>query len=116
MPVIYLMIVPLVVLDLFLEFYHRVCFLLYGIPYIKRTEHIRIDRQRLPYLTFMQKLNCAYCGYANGLLHYAAAIAAETERYWCPIKHQEKHGFKPPVHHASFAPYGDEQAFRKLNP
>ena len=95
------------------EIYHRICFHLYGIKYVKRGEYIRIDRQRLPYLAWWDKINCAYCSYANGLAHYLTVIAAETEKYWCGIKQQEGGGFKPPAHHAEFVPYGDKQAFEE---
>ncbi len=55
-----------------------------------------------------------YCGYANGLLHYVSMIAAETERYWCSIKHQSKKGFREPVHHKDFLKFGDKKALEKL--
>ncbi|WP_271223801.1 hypothetical protein, partial [Streptosporangium carneum] len=45
------------------------------------------DRHKLPYLNVIQKLNCLYCAYANGVLAYVAEIASRTEQYWCPIKH-----------------------------
>ena len=41
----------------------------------------------LAYLDPIAKINCAYCGYANGLLHYFSAIAAQTENFWCSIKY-----------------------------
>lgn len=113
-PFIYMMIIPLLILDLFLEVYHRVCFPLYGFEYIVRSKYIKIDRHRLNYLTGLEKINCAYCGYANGLMHYASMIAAETERYWCGIKHKRKEGFQEPSHHEGFLPYGDEEELRKI--
>lgn len=112
-PFIYAMIVPLVILDVCVEIYHRICFPLYGIKYIKRGEYIRIDRQRLPYLAWWDKINCAYCGYANGLAHYLTVIAAETEKYWCGIKQQGGGNFHPPAHQTEFLPYGDKQAFEE---
>jgi hypothetical protein len=113
MPFIYLMIVPVLVLDIFLELYHLVCFPLYGIPYVKRSDYIRLDRHKLKYLGFMDKINCTYCGYANGLARYYTAIAGETEKYWCGIKHAEVSGFKEPEHHKEFAKYGDEKEFEE---
>lgn len=112
-PFIYSAIIAFVVLDFFLEVYHRICFPLYGLKYVNRREYIRIDRHRLQYLNGIQKLNCVYCGYGNGLLQYAIAIVAETEKYWCSIKHKEDPGqiFYPPQHHKTFLPYGDAQAF-----
>jgi len=32
--------------------------------------YIIIDRHKIAGLTFMDKLNCMFCGYANGMLHY----------------------------------------------
>jgi hypothetical protein len=112
-PFIYMMIIPMVIFDLFMEVYHRVCFPLYGIPIIRRKDHIRIDRHKLSYLTLIEKVHCAYCGYANGLMSYGTAIAAETEKYWCGIKHAKYKGFQEPAHHKSFIEYGDEKAYRK---
>jgi hypothetical protein len=113
-PFIYMMIIPFVILDVFTEIYHHICFPSYGLPLVKREEYIRIDRHKLQYLGAFDKLNCAFCGYGNGLLRYAAQIAAETEKYWCSIKHQSGGGFKAPPHHAKFLPYGDEKAFREF--
>lgn len=114
MPVIYSMIIPLVILDIWIEIYHRICFACYSIPYVKRGKYIRIDRHKLQYLKLMEKFNCMYCGYANGLLHYSSVIAAETEKYWCGIKHKQDGEFCEPEHHKDFIPYGDEEAYSKL--
>ncbi|MFZ6022699.1 MAG: hypothetical protein ACOYT9_04535 [Patescibacteria group bacterium] len=114
MPFIYGMILPALVLDLTLEVYHTICFPLYGIAYVKRKNYIRIDRQKLEYLTFMEKLNCMYCGYVNGLFAYAVQVAAETEKYWCSIKHKSDASFKAPTHHESFLEYGDKKAYQEI--
>lgn len=114
-PFIYIMVVPLVMLDVALELYHHICFPLYGLPRKRRKEYIRLDRERLPFLKWYEKLNCAYCSYANGLLHYATAIAGETERYWCPLKHESKDGFREPAHHEGFAEFADEKRYREIN-
>jgi len=115
MPVIYFMIIPLVLFDICLEIYHQICFRLYKIPIVRRSQYIKIDRHKLKYLTRWEKLNCAYCGYANGLMHYASVIAGETEKYWCGIKHQKDPNFIPPEHHKDFLEYGDEESYNKLN-
>ena|SRR3989344_5373133 len=112
-PFIYIMIVPLVFLDFFIEIYHRICFPLYGIEYVKRSNYVRIDRHKLSYLTFLQKINCVYCGYANSLFRYSAEIAACTEKYWCGIKHKPNADFIEPNHHKDFAKYGDKEDFEK---
>ena len=110
-PIIYLQIVPIVFCDVMMEMYHRICFPLYGIPCVVRKNYIRIDRYKLSYLNWVEKINCAYCGYANGWFRYAGAIAAETEKYWCGITHQKYEGFKTPPYHKVFLPYGDKEAF-----
>lgn len=112
-PMIYAMIIPLVILDVFMEGYQRVVFPLLGAPLVSRREYFRFDRHRLEYLDPIQKLGCWYCGYANGLLHYVSRIAAQTEAIFCPIQHQPGGGFRPPAHHAAFAPYGDREGFER---
>ncbi len=78
---------------------------MYEIPYVKRSEYIKVDRYKLSKLNFVDKLNCAYCGYANGWLSYATEIAAKTESYWCAIKHKSDRNFKQPAHHIKFKKY-----------
>ena len=89
-PVIYAMIVPLVLLDFFVSIYQRVCFPVYGIPNMNRGDYLIFDRHHLAYLNALEKLNCAYCSYANGLIAYVREIAGRTEQYWCPIKHARR--------------------------
>ena len=113
-PFIWAPLIPLFLMDILLEIYHRICFPLYGIDYVKRSEYIRIfDRDKLPYLSLTEKIGCAYCGYANGWLHYASVIAGKTEVYWCAISHLEERGYVPSEHEKSFTKYGDEIALRK---
>ncbi|MGZ3319880.1 MAG: hypothetical protein ACXU9C_02755 [Xanthobacteraceae bacterium] len=64
-PIIYAVIVPLVLLDLFVTVYQSVCFPVYGIPKVRRREYLIFDRHHLAYLNALEKLNCAYCSYAN---------------------------------------------------
>lgn len=115
-PIISTLIIPLVVLDIWVEIYHRICFPLCKIPYVKRKEYIKIDRHKLKYLTWLQKIYCAYCaycGYGNGLINYCAKIAGETERYWCGIRHQENSNFNAPDHHKNFVRYNDKSDFEE---
>lgn len=44
----------------------------------------------LSYLNAIEKLNCVYCGYGNGVIAYGREIIARTEQFWCPIKHASK--------------------------
>ena len=89
-PVIYAGIVPFLLLDLFVSVYQAVCFPIYGIAKVKRSDHLVFDRHHLAYLNALEKLNCAYCAYANGLVSYTREIAGRTEQYWCPIKHARR--------------------------
>lgn len=77
-------------LDLSLSLYQVICFRLYNIPHVSRSDYIVIDRHRLAYLNIIEKINCVYCGYVGGLLSYAREITSRTEQYWCPIKHAHK--------------------------
>jgi hypothetical protein len=110
-PILYLGIVPLVLLDLFVNGYQAICFPVYGIPKAKRSDHIVLDRVDLPYLNALEKLNCAYCGYANGLASQFREVAARTEQHWCPIKHARR---TLAVHdrYPGFFEYGDAESYR----
>lgn len=110
MPFIYSMIVPMLILDIFLWVYQTFAFPLYGIQKVKRSEYIVHDRQFLDYLNLIQKLNCIYCTYGNGLFAYAVEIAARTERYWCPIK-AARHRIQTHEYYKEFADYGDPKGF-----
>lgn len=111
-PVIYALIVPLVLLDLCVTLYQAVCFPVYGIKKVRRSDYLAIDRHQLAYLNWLQKLNCVYCGYANGVIGYVREIGARTEEHWCPIKHarriEEPHG-----HYGRFVEYADGEGFRE---
>jgi hypothetical protein len=109
-PVIYALIVPFALLDLCVWVYQAVCFPAYGIPKVRRRDHIRIDRHQLAYLNALQKLNCLYCGYVNGVISWVREIGSRTEAYWCPIKHAGpvRH---PHPRYAQFLDYGDAEGY-----
>lgn len=110
-PAIYLGLIPFALLDLFLAAYQRLCFPAWKVPLVERRNYLLFDRARLPYLTWYQRVNCYYCSYANGLAAYLREIAARTEQYWCPLRHEQP----PPAPHSRyhrFLPYGDAAAFR----
>ncbi|MEX0838407.1 MAG: hypothetical protein WD034_02645 [Parvibaculum sp.] len=111
-PVIYFLIVPLVLLDVCVSVYQAVCFPAYGIEKVKRREYLVFDRSHLAYLNALEKLNCAYCSYANGLIAYVREIAGRTEAYWCPIKHAKKLAGAH-EQYRSFVAFGDAEAYRK---
>lgn len=114
LPFIYVVAFPLVFMDIILEIYHRVCFPLYDLDLVDRSAYIKIDRHKLQYLSPKQKLNCAYCGYVNGLFAYWVRIAAETEKYWCGIQHETEERFRAPEHHREFVRYNDEGSFKRM--
>lgn len=111
-PVIYAMIVPLLLLDLFVSVYQMVCFPVYGIPKVRRADYFVFDRHHLAYLNALEKLNCAYCSYANCLIAYVREIAARTEQYWCPIKHARR-VIGAHARYAAFDDYGDAEGYHK---
>jgi hypothetical protein len=111
-PFIYAVIVPLLLLDLFVSVYQAVCFPAYGISKVKRADYFVFDRGHLAYLNAIEKLNCAYCSYANCLIAYVREIAARTEQYWCPIKHARRVIGSHP-RYAMFDDYGDAEGYQK---
>lgn len=89
-PIIYSMIIPLLVTDLFITFYQITCFPIYGIKKVQRGDYIIFDRQHLSYLNFIEKFHCTYCAYGTGMIAYISEIVGRTEQYFCPIKHARK--------------------------
>ncbi len=111
-PVIWSVLLPALILDLFVTLYQRICFPIYRIERVRRSDYIVIDRHRLGYLNLIEKLNCLYCSYFNGLIAYVAEIAGRTEQYWCPIRHAERlRSMHSRYQH--FFEYGDSESFRE---
>ena len=111
-PIIWFCLIPALLLDLSVSVYHSICFRVYGIPLVKRGDYIVIDRHSLQYLNPIEKLNCLYCGYFNGLIAYVQEIAARREQYWCPIKHARKSLMNHARYH-KFIEYGDSQYYQE---
>jgi hypothetical protein len=109
-PIIYSLLIPFVLLDLFISVYQFVCFPAFGIPTVRRSDYMVIDRVHLSYLNIIEKINCAYCSYANGLIAYAREIASLTEQYWCPIKHARR-VIAAHERYRSFIDYGDAESY-----
>jgi len=112
-PLVYALIVPLVLVDISVTLFQSVCFPIYGIPKVPRGDFIVVDRHQLAYLNPLEKLNCVYCGYANGLLAYAREIAGRSEAHWCPIKHLRKAKGQHRRYY-DFAEFGDAEGFHEL--
>lgn len=111
-PVIWFCLVPIVFLDVVISVYQALCFGIYGIPKVRRSDYLLLDRHRLAYLNVLEKLNCEYCAYGNGIFAYATEIAARTEQYWCPIKHALR---TKSMHsrYRFFFDYGDAEHYRQ---
>jgi hypothetical protein len=111
-PIIYAMIIPAVLFDIILFVYQQVIFRIYKFKFIERSDYMNFDHQYLGYLNPIEKINCLYCSYFNGLMLYASAVAGRTELYFCPIKHAKKvvsqHEF-----YDTFLSYGDEEDYQK---
>lgn len=106
----YLLVIVFVLLDVFIALYQHACFRIWDIPRVRRADYISIDRHSLGYLNAVQKLNCIYCGYANGLIALVREVASRTEQYWCPIKHAIRvKGAHPRYRH--FSEFGDAKDF-----
>jgi hypothetical protein len=111
-PVIYSLIVPIAVLDAWISLYQAICFPVFGIARVRRDAYIVFDRQHLAYLNLIEKMNCGYCGYANGVLAYVREIAGRTEQYWCPIRHAKRLR-APHSHYREFVDYGDASGYQR---
>jgi len=111
-PIIYAIVIPLAFLDLSMSIYQAICFPAYGIPKVRRGDYIIFDRHKLAYLNTLEKFNCVYCSYGNGMIVYVQEIASRTEAYWCPIKHAQKtKTFMP--RYARFSDYGSAETYRE---
>lgn len=109
-PIIYSMIIPLLVTDIFVSFYQLTCFPIYGIKKVRRADYIIFDRQQLNYLNFIEKFHCTYCAYGSGMIAYISEIVARTEQYFCPIKHARKI-LGTHARYASFLDYGEAENY-----
>ena len=110
-PVIYSLIVPIALVDLWVMAYQAICFPIYGIPKVRRRDYLIFDRHHLAYLNVIEKVNCAYCSYCNGAIAFVREVASRTEVYWCPIKHARRI-LGPHPHYRGFADFGDAEGFR----
>jgi ElaB/YqjD/DUF883 family membrane-anchored ribosome-binding protein len=110
-PVIWVVLVPVVLLHAMATVFQWVCFPVYGIPKVLRRDYIVMDRRVLSYLNPLERLNCGYCEYTNGVLAYVQEIAGRTEQYRCPIKHaiglKTRHS-----RYSYFLDFGDAEQYR----
>lgn len=111
-PVIYAGWIPFLLLDFFVTLYQGICFPVYRIPKVRRADYLVFGREDLPYLNIVEKFNCLYCSYGNGVAAYTREVAARTEQYWCPIKHARRIGAAH-ERYPKFFDYGDAEAFQQ---
>jgi len=109
-PIVYSLIIPVVIFDVFVFFYQLVCFPIFKIPKVRRRDYIVLDRHKLQYLNIIERFNCAYCGYVGGFIAYVQEVAARSEQYWCPIKHARQLE-NPHARYHDFLAYGDADAY-----
>jgi len=111
-PFIWGMMIPALIVDICVTIYQGVCFPIYKIPKVKRKDYVVMDRYNLFYLDKVERINCWYCEYFNGVIAYTREIAARTEQFWCPIKHskalKDTHS-----RYNKFFDYGDYIKYRK---
>ena len=91
--------------------YQAVCFPIYGIP-VRRADYFVFDWHRLKHLNLLERLNCLYCSYANGLFAYGTEIAVRTEQHWYPIKHA-KRIVAPHSRYSRYLDFGAAEAYRQ---
>lgn len=110
-PVIYLGWIPFLLLDAFVSIYQTICFPVYGIPKARRSDYLVFGRETLPYLNLIEKFNCLYCSYGNGVIAYAREVAGRTEQYGCPIKYARRI-LSALERYPKFFDYGDAETYR----
>ena len=112
-PFIWMMIIPIFITDILVTIYQIICFPIYKIPKVRRKDYVIMDRHNLFYLDKIERINCWYCEYFNGVVAYVREIAGRTEQFWCPIKHskplKDKH-----TRYDNFFDYGDYKKYREL--
>ena len=114
-PVVYSLAIPFVALDAWVSLYQAICFRAWGMARVKRRRYVVVDRHKLAYLNGLEKLNCLYCSYANGVIAYVREVASRTEQYWCPIRHRRRVR-DPHGRYEAFVPYGAAAEYRLALP
>ncbi|MDD5406864.1 MAG: hypothetical protein PHE73_08020 [Sulfurovaceae bacterium] len=114
-PIIWACLIPAFFLDIVVSLYQATCFPIYKISKVKRSDYIIVDRHKLGYLNIIEKANCWYCSYFNGLLGYVSEIGGRTEQFWCPIRHSARvksmHEY-----YKNFVDYGNSKEYRQNQP
>jgi len=111
-PLIWAMIIPIMLTDLMTTLYQIICFPIYKIPKVKRKDYVVIDRYKLFYLGRVERINCLYCEYFNGVIAYVREVGGRTEQFWCPIKHS-KLPKDTHLRYRNFFDYGDYLKYKE---
>ena len=112
-PIIYFGIIPIVLLDGFTTVYQAACFDDYGLKKVARKDFILLDRHSLPYLNWIERINCDYCAYFNGVIAYAREVGGRTEQHFCPIRNATRRR-NPHAEYKLFGAHGDGAAYEKI--
>jgi hypothetical protein len=113
-PFIWLPVIPAALLHLAVFIYQAVDFRLYGIERVRLRDYVSFDREKLSYLSTLDKINCAYCSYMNGLFAYVSEIGHRTEYYWCGVKHHNQPSNPAFAYQEKFADYGSKKEYDKV--
>jgi hypothetical protein len=113
-PFIWVMIFPMVVFHLGVFIYQAAAFRLYNIERVRLRSYLNFDREKLSYLRWSDKINCAYCSYANGFFAYVSEIGHRTEYYWCGVKHKNQPNNPAFAYQEKFACYGSKEEYDQV--
>jgi hypothetical protein len=102
-PAIYAMVFPLLLLDLSVTAYQFLCFPLCRIARVRRRDYLVFDRAHLAYLNLLERINCAYCSYAQGGHWSQRAVLV-------PIKHTRR-ALQAHSYYSGFVDCGDAEAY-----
>ncbi len=75
-------------LFIFMILFNTIYFWIRNQPSISPSQYYHFDRHNINHITFMDKVWCEYCEWANGTLHWTLAITNEIERRYCPIQNK----------------------------
>lgn len=113
-PFIWAPFIPTLLVHLLMALYQFVSFPIYGLEKVRIRDYLNLDRRKLGYINTIDKINCAYCAYANAVFMYFSEIAHRTEYYWCGVKHHNQPENPVFSYQEKFAPYGDKKSYERL--
>lgn len=112
-PFIWVPFIPTLLVHALMALYQFVSFPIYGLEKVRLRDYLNFDRRKLKYIKGIDKINCAYCAYANAVFTYFSEIAHRTEFYWCGVKHRDQPENPAFAYQEKFAPYGDKKSYEK---